>query len=990
MRRLLPACGLTFILILTTVHVSSQEPYSPVRKTTDRHLNSNNDNRITPVTQHLATDHLLISEFAVAPTLGEFIELYNGTDKDIDLHHYFLTDAISNNDNDYVNIVDSSFTPFGSDFLARFPDGLKLCSGDFLVIALNAEGFYQTYGFFPDVEIKSTSDQIDNMLPALPGAIGKSAGLSNAGECIILFYWDGETDLVSDVDYVVWGDMAEAMDKTNLQKDGPDPDHESSTYKNDTPILSQIPISPGEPHKTGSSATRINLIETPEIAVAGNGLTGHDETSENLKQAFLETQPTPGRSNDSDYIHVTFNCNACTWPDTLNEHGIIQLRGTVITEQGREHDDATSDTLSPGTILHWDAHSTISLINLDGDYWTGTFAIPQGLKLAYKFYVNAAHKTVRPDDSWEMQSLEVDLKSDEASLRGLRLLDLSSCSSPDTILPIQFLNGDPNEPLIQYQQPFTSHLNQIDLIFRVNMAGFDDFDPLHHTVGIRGYYIDAPYLPDDFNWDKTYPLTAEPASRNENLFYKGHIHIPQSLRDYSLLLKVVMSYTGHDPTEPWYLMPYVSTVDYMIDIPENDSTIHWKWFDNRCLVSAPFADTFIISVNADLNSAIENHGFDIGDSLWIRFGYYNSASRSDLTPLQRMENSTIFSVTDTIYANLGTPLYYQYFRQQNGLLYGESYYNFYDTMHPESRSVLLNGEQIDINDVQHELISPHRTPCFLNHDLISGDSMTVLVQCDIRPAIYQLLKGDTLCDSGNRSKIVSPIEIFDRGVVINGPICGVELSPSSWDTQLVNSFYHRMYDDGSHFDSVANDSIFTTYFTIYSDSLYRKHGPPNRIGHKFKFGIAGLDNESHLNRMHVANLDVDSNPSVLRCQFGSIDPLRFDAWDYDHGSPIYTDIRDSYFERRTRHYLFQNYPNPVNSFTSIAYELTSTSHVSLKIYNLVGQEVKTLVDEEKFPGQYAEKWNGKDLFEKSVTSGIYLYRLKTNQCTSIKKMLVIK
>ncbi|MFQ5606155.1 MAG: FlgD immunoglobulin-like domain containing protein [bacterium] len=73
--------------------------------------------------------------------------------------------------------------------------------------------------------------------------------------------------------------------------------------------------------------------------------------------------------------------------------------------------------------------------------------------------------------------------------------------------------------------------------------------------------------------------------------------------------------------------------------------------------------------------------------------------------------------------------------------------------------------------------------------------------------------------------------------------------------------------------------------------------------------------------------------------------------------------------------LFQNYPNPFNPTTEIRYALPDNSQVTLSIFNLVGQKVRTLVDETQSPGYYSIFWDGKDEFAKDVASGIYVYRI---------------
>jgi len=93
--------------------------------------------------------------------------------------------------------------------------------------------------------------------------------------------------------------------------------------------------------------------------------------------------------------------------------------------------------------------------------------------------------------------------------------------------------------------------------------------------------------------------------------------------------------------------------------------------------------------------------------------------------------------------------------------------------------------------------------------------------------------------------------------------------------------------------------------------------------------------------------------------------------------------------------LQQNYPNPFNPGTSISYTIAEQSQVEIQIYNSLGQKVRTLVNNlTQNPNQYSVYWNGKDNFGKSVTSGVYYYRLISKNNSKIfeqsRKMLLIK
>jgi hypothetical protein len=83
--------------------------------------------------------------------------------------------------------------------------------------------------------------------------------------------------------------------------------------------------------------------------------------------------------------------------------------------------------------------------------------------------------------------------------------------------------------------------------------------------------------------------------------------------------------------------------------------------------------------------------------------------------------------------------------------------------------------------------------------------------------------------------------------------------------------------------------------------------------------------------------------------------------------------------------LSQNYPNPFNPVTRIKYSIIKSDNVSLKIFDPLGVEIKTLVDEKKQPGSYEVEWNASN-----YPSGVYVYKLVTEDFTESKKMVLIK
>jgi len=88
--------------------------------------------------------------------------------------------------------------------------------------------------------------------------------------------------------------------------------------------------------------------------------------------------------------------------------------------------------------------------------------------------------------------------------------------------------------------------------------------------------------------------------------------------------------------------------------------------------------------------------------------------------------------------------------------------------------------------------------------------------------------------------------------------------------------------------------------------------------------------------------------------------------------------------------LSQNYPNPFNPTTRIAYSLPQNSYVSIKVYDMLGREVRTLVNSEMLEGNHSVDWNGENNSGFKVSSGTYIYRITAGSFVAVKKMVLIK
>ncbi len=115
----------------------------------------------------------------------------------------------------------------------------------------------------------------------------------------------------------------------------------------------------------------------------------------------------------------------------------------------------------------------------------------------------------------------------------------------------------------------------------------------------------------------------------------------------------------------------------------------------------------------------------------------------------------------------------------------------------------------------------------------------------------------------------------------------------------------------------------------------------------------------------------------------------FDGKDLTPGDPIeiyptnVKEINPGYVPEQFE--LFQNYPNPFNPVTTISFSIPTEGNVSLKIFNVIGQEIVTLVNENLSVGSYSYKWNAKDR-----SNGVYFYKLVTDSFSETRKMILLK
>ena len=154
---------------------------------------------------------------------------------------------------------------------------------------------------------------------------------------------------------------------------------------------------------------------------------------------------------------------------------------------------------------------------------------------------------------------------------------------------------------------------------------------------------------------------------------------------------------------------------------------------------------------------------------------------------------------------------------------------------------------------------------------------------------------------------------------------------------------------------------------------------------------------------YSVNVGLDTQVSIINStylEYGKTYYFAVTAFDSSMNESILSDeistVIDGQFEnfdpsQTTKEYrLNQNHPNPFNPITRIRFQLPEANHVILKIYDLLGTEIRTLVDGPYEAGHHIIDWDSSDDPDKPVSSGIYLYRMQTGSFSQVRKMTLLR
>ena len=362
------------------------------------------------------------------------------------------------------------------------------------------------------------------------------------------------------------------------------------------------------------------------------------------------------------------------------------------------------------------------------------------------------------------------------------------------------------------------------------------------------------------------------------------------------------------------------------------------------LAGITFGQPKDILVNWECNMEIEllSGRFDPVDTVAAR-GNFNGWGRHDLVANPLDPNSYVSAEPDTVLgAEVGdTILAYKFFYTPNTWEGGS------DKLH------ILTQDEYDIGEA------------FVSRPFNDGTLLTVtnqetefLFQVDVNGAISAI--------SNNPFPVINTVHLAGGTQPLQWPALG-------WPDNEIGLMI-PLFDDGTNGDKTAGDMVFSTTVLIPAFTVFHM---------EYKFGInygdaanneGGNDNENGIGANHTVELFANAYFVETLDTFGIMG-----------AKDVVTDVQDITQTIPTDYSIEQNFPNPFNPSTKINFSIPNEGIVTLNVYNSLGQQVATLVNESKPAGTYQVDFDGAN-----ISSGIYFYKITSGNFTQTKKMILMK
>lgn len=661
-------------------------------------------------------------------------------------------------------------------------------------------------------------------------------------------------------------------------------------------------------------------------------------------------------SGDVPMVNVTFRVNTSTCLDTLQPHHIVGLNGESVKG-------------IPGLVWGSGA-STIKLTNVGGDYWETTLKVQPGDIIHYKFitkYDDATMSVV----NWGWEG-DINNGYDSWTCR------VTVVGDKDTVLPLQYYNGGTTK-VAQYWVPFELKQDTVAIYFRVNMGGVN-FDPSTQSVEVRGGFGSA-------SWTKVADLKREVGSVNGGSFWSGVAYFAKADLTPGAVFKY--KYVFRSP-ETWEITSDRSLILSASTIERGDTTIHWNYFNNKAPAGNKIQTNLLFRLKLDALEKIGLFKSSLGDRVGVTgpkgwavdpFDFDTDPTilkmtyNSDLEEWNLVEPFQVFPNDEIVYkyyiawdssrVNPESPNYVPGLMLSNGweepgvtggadrrytftseleqIVPGDfgSAQQFFNSIHPYGVITTPISVTFRINMAPATNASTNPT-----NPLFRPGTDTVWVQFD--GCMVPITQGKTMYGTDNRVELTDP----DGDGIYTGTL---DLTPPT-----LYQFCYRITYSNYPNASVTNGGGILRGRRYYQYIRPTTIGAGGAVTWPSSYVFPTLD-------WKAENLDVEEPPDL----------------ETPGGVYINEGVPSVYN-------LEQNYPNPFNPATMITYRIPERVRVRIDVYNMLGQKITTLLDQEQDAGTHSILWDARTDTRNTITSGVYFLKMQAGAFTQIRKMLYLK
>ena len=481
----------------------------------------------------------------------------------------------------------------------------------------------------------------------------------------------------------------------------------------------------------------------------------------------------------------------------------------------------------------------------------------------------------------------------------------------------------------------SSTFGDANVTFQVDMGIYmqltsGGFNPATDSVVVRGSF--GHFVGQD-DWAGYFFLLSK--SQTNDSIYTVTVPFPDSAMGQNISYKFVLV---HNHVDTWESDP---NHEYKITT-DADQTIPLSYFNRRTSTGV----TITITFETDMSTLLDQGFNPSTDSIEVRGDTFPLDWGPGKQLQQDLIDPTLFKVDLEFTGTPGAPIQFKFHAD------------------PQSRFTNTGWEAGDNHTISFPAadttVGPFKPAIDVGGQTTAADTVYFRVNM-----------------SGAKEKYHNTTITGLKSVWVGGGVLPLQW-PSNWlfsDTASGGTL-QRLYDDGnaSHGDSVASDNIWSTKLVFPSGSVTPaefKYGAVFSGVDTLNAGASYMDNEAGFGLNHSIYFILSGGTIKLMNKFGD--------------QVITGVIEENTNTIPSEFTLSQNYPNPFNPSTKISFTLPKGSNVTLKIYNVLGQEVATIFQGFQNAGKYIATFDGANL-----ASGIYFYSLHADNFTMTKKMILMK